>query len=660
MTKIKVAVGYHKPAYLLKDSDNIFIPLHLGRSVAAVASKDGVLSKTNKEWLLKNTTGDDTGDNISKLNREFCELTGLYWMWKNYEKIGNPDFVGFMHYRRHFILSETEMNSKPDMCNLIRLPYAGDNYEKDIGLSLLNDIIDKKEIIISKNTNEETVLDYHLNLPFIVPTMLLGSLNKIKLKYPEDKDNIDNFINGHTFYWSNMFISSRDVFFELCNWIFPKLFYAFENLDFSKTSVAQNRFVGYLAEILFGVFWEKKEREGFHLISKNIAFLENTEIEPEVCGQLGAGEVPIVFCANKDYLKYLSVSLVSISENSSPSTKYNIYLLVDNLQNSDRLKLDSIIKRKDNIKIHYLDMSYWHSRYASYIRYGNKFHYTPNIYDRYFIPLIFKDFNKIIYLDCDVVVLTDIAKIFDIPIATNSYLGAVKDIERRRWLFDKSRSEHVLSYDKNLGIENSYDYFNSGVCVFNLKKMRDDNLTLKLLTNTKKYNELSSQWYGDQDILNGLCYGNVTFLEPAWNVMWVVNNKIKDWSNQLDAQSVAAYKQSLLNPNIIHYCDFEKPWYFPNYDMSYHWWKFAKMSPYYEEFLSDLSKKSIQDTLVSQNEINDKKTIINSYDLRKILAKLLYVRYLKFKLMTFITFGKRHNHFDEKKKRVKLLIRKLR
>ncbi|HBK6302481.1 TPA: DUF4422 domain-containing protein, partial [Campylobacter jejuni] len=106
---IKILVGYHKPAELLKD--DILTPIHLGRALATEASKDGNISKDDYKWMCENMIGDDTGDNISYLNRCLNELTGIYWAWKNYDKLGNPDYIGFMHYRRHFIFDNNFTNS---------------------------------------------------------------------------------------------------------------------------------------------------------------------------------------------------------------------------------------------------------------------------------------------------------------------------------------------------------------------------------------------------------------------------------------------------------------------------------------------------------------------------------------------------------------------
>ena len=101
---VKILVGYHRPAVLLKDE--VLTPIHLGRALATEASKDGSMSKEDYQWMLDNMIGDDTGENISEENRKYCELTALYWAWKNYDKLGNPDYIGFMQYRRHFIFDD--------------------------------------------------------------------------------------------------------------------------------------------------------------------------------------------------------------------------------------------------------------------------------------------------------------------------------------------------------------------------------------------------------------------------------------------------------------------------------------------------------------------------------------------------------------------------
>ena len=97
--KTKIFLSYHKPSVLL--SDDVFCPIHVGRVMHEI---------TPDSWLAQNLIGDDTGDNISNKNANYCELTAQYWAWKNYDKLGNPDYIGLMHYRRHLIMRAGELD----------------------------------------------------------------------------------------------------------------------------------------------------------------------------------------------------------------------------------------------------------------------------------------------------------------------------------------------------------------------------------------------------------------------------------------------------------------------------------------------------------------------------------------------------------------------
>ena len=100
----KILISYHQPAPLL--NDDIFIPIQTGRSEYIKNYQENKIPEQEYKWMMDNTTGDDTGENISQLGSKLCEFTTIYWAWKNYNKLGNPDYIGFMHYRRHFIFKD--------------------------------------------------------------------------------------------------------------------------------------------------------------------------------------------------------------------------------------------------------------------------------------------------------------------------------------------------------------------------------------------------------------------------------------------------------------------------------------------------------------------------------------------------------------------------
>ena len=106
---LKVLVCYHKPS-VLPPLNSCFVPIHVGRALNNASSKDGQINNTDQEWLLSHMIGDNTGQNISTENRKYCELTAIYWAWKNYRALGNPDYIGLSHYRRLFNLNKVNLD----------------------------------------------------------------------------------------------------------------------------------------------------------------------------------------------------------------------------------------------------------------------------------------------------------------------------------------------------------------------------------------------------------------------------------------------------------------------------------------------------------------------------------------------------------------------
>ena len=204
---IKILVAFHKPSKLIKSE--ILVPIHVGRDIAFQKSKDGVISQKDYDWLMANCIGDNTGENISSLNRYFCELTAVYWAWKNYDKLDNPDYIGLMHYRTFFDLYEY---AKSNIAKFNGLDYLGYNYY------LMGDILSKYEGIISKTLN--TRIDF--NPPW---SFDYSNSNYWKLSDSYHKELYEMFLQYHDdIHFKNMFVLKKEDFFEYCETLFEILF----------------------------------------------------------------------------------------------------------------------------------------------------------------------------------------------------------------------------------------------------------------------------------------------------------------------------------------------------------------------------------------------------------------------------------------------------
>lgn len=247
MAKIKLINVTHKPCKVF-DSD-IILTVHAGRKIAEQKSKDGFLSASDMEWMINNTISDATGDNISTLNRYYNEMTAIYWAWKNYEIIGNPEAIGVMHYRRHFILDN-------------KLKITG-KYLNDLGLTDNNlsslvsqfDIIHPqfvntgKKIFIDRIGNEYCTLGGNK-----IKEAIALTLDIIKEIHPSYYDDVYNVLHGNqTGSFCNMFIMKKELFFEYCEWIFPILFELDKRLG-RDYEAGQERCVGWTSEMLTSIF----------------------------------------------------------------------------------------------------------------------------------------------------------------------------------------------------------------------------------------------------------------------------------------------------------------------------------------------------------------------------------------------------------------------
>ncbi len=233
MKKVKIILAFHKPYNYIKN--DIIFPVHVGRDIAFEESKDGIITNKDYKWLEENTTGDNTGDNISKKNRDYCELTATYWAWKNYEKLGNPDYIGLMHYRTYFNLIEYAKENKLETKDLC--------YNHETLGRLLNEY-------------DGVIMEYW-NFRKLVPEckdlnqVFKPHIDVINKSAPQLKDSLNLVLNSADIHYKNMFILKKEDFFEYCELLFSLLNCGRE------TGYWQNkRACGYVAEFLSSIIFD--------------------------------------------------------------------------------------------------------------------------------------------------------------------------------------------------------------------------------------------------------------------------------------------------------------------------------------------------------------------------------------------------------------------
>lgn len=217
---VKVIIATHKKYKMPNDA--MYIPLHVGRE-----GKDEI-----------GYVGDNTGEHISEKNSKFCELTGLYWAWKNLE----CDYLGLVHYRRHFSLKSFQQQKKRGVFDSVLSTEEAQNILKEYPI-----IVPKKRYYVIETLYshyEHTHYAEHLDV----------TRDIIKELYPEylkEYDKVMNQKSGHMF---NMFIMRKDLSDQYCEWLFSILFELEKRLGDKEYSYFQGRFYGRVSELIFNVW----------------------------------------------------------------------------------------------------------------------------------------------------------------------------------------------------------------------------------------------------------------------------------------------------------------------------------------------------------------------------------------------------------------------
>jgi len=263
--------------------------------------------------------------------------------------------------------------------------------------------------------------------------------------------------------------------------------------------------------------------------------------------------IPVFFSCDDNYVPFLGVTLNSIKKNKNDVDFYDIYVLTNGISPDKQKELSAF--EDFNLKIEYVDVNDQIKDHAKELD-DVRDYYTQAIFYRLFIAKLFPRLTKAIYLDCDIVVLSDLAKFYDIDLSDKVLGVIVDDVVNGNAFFQKYCMEAVGSYKDK--------YFNSGVLLMNLDAYRKEGILERFLYLLKTYNFKSVA--PDQDYLNHMCRDLVKYIDKSWDRMPVDD----DYDGEI---------------NIIHYNMFMKPW---KYDIKYdeYFWKYAKDTIYYDYLLN--------------------------------------------------------------------------
>lgn len=320
--------------------------------------------------------------------------------------------------------------------------------------------------------------------------------------------------------------------------------------------------------------------------------------------------VPIVASIDAKNVYYLGITLQSIIDHMSENRFYDTYVLHEDLTEEIQNKLSNFSCK--NFKITFINIKRLAHYYPFFSEKG-----TTNLNCDFgyffFIPSLFL-YDKIIYLNYDVLIQKDISALYDIPL-NNNLIAGVADILSD----DEDRIRQGWGMDP-------YDYINSGVLLINNKLWLKENIQQKCLDELEKpNNSYTKKW---QDVVNFVCQDRILLLNFKWNFL------VEAYSNKREKYENRVQNLNTESCCIIHYNGFTKPWNSLEITMGELWWKCARNTSIYEIILFRQKQQLLPTNPIPKESLEIKKTLSKDE-----LYQLKYA-YIRKALKFLFSFGK--------------------
>lgn len=588
-TDIFIGVCYHKPAPVVKTE--ILQPIQVGAALA--------------NYKLGFAMPDDTGTNISNKNKEWCEITAIYWMRHNVD----AEYYGLMHYRRLLSFSP---KVKADR-SFVR---ANERDYRKFGW----DDQAIREIVNSTDIVTPPVYNIH---PVGLPGNVMTNYNfYARDHWIEDLDacieicrtaNQDIFpyllqaLKDTRTRFGNISIMKRDLFFEYTDWMVNVLEETERQLDISQYDAYQSRVIGFLAERLTEAYFRyAQSAKGAQIKERPVAFAAKppqparvseaiTTAANQVAQKVKAPKtqlepINITFAIDDGYAKHAATALHSVLLNAKTPGRYHCYIFhKGDVTDGSSRKLEQVANGF-GAQVSFIEIPIDSLRWLPM----NRPHISMTTYYRLVMhKFLLADIHRIIYLDADTLATAPLEELWESDLDGN-IIGAAPD-------------EGGALQSRRLRMGATHKYFNAGVLVLDMDGLRKTDLKALVLNAFEDRGEYVT--LQDQDLLNIIFENKMASLDLKWNV----NNRIFVRNDLDPAYSDDQASAAAQNPGILHFTDTRKPWHTkcpnPYYDL---YWFHRNQTPW-AETNAEKSKRQLRRWLWRHLNSKYKQNIVDAH-----------------------------------------------
>ena len=586
----RLVVSCNKKYPLLNTPGTVYV--EAGRKVRL--EKSAHTENEDSEFLDSLPFGDDTGDNISLKNPEWNEMTVIYWVFRNYEKLGNPEYIGFEQYRRHFIFGEWRKVTERALC----FPFdeVNEAYEKVLRQDRENveRYLSKYDLIYPKyhmscsvyeQYRRESPNGHHIeDLDLVV--RIISEL------FPSYKAYAGKYLGGRMNCFCNMFVMKKELFFEFCNFIFPVLFEFEKRRNNADRSFAEKRL--FVSERLTGIFICRLVSEHYRCCPVPVALVshhDKAEILPSSASK--GSENAVVIRAFCNGAAAAAACLASIGENIKRGRGTDVpdVLVQSEALSAAEQKLLSETADRFGLRVSFPDISILNKASGSCTKIRS--HYdslkepqSPGVPALCLISAL-KNYRKIAFIDSRCTVLGDLIEL--LRSSAESGFAAVPSSLR---FYLASKAEALASGKPHKVLAECADFFSAPLVVLNTEKTESSG---------------AAEWL--TSAVDG-CFRNGSFDKVAFNNIkekfkekffsqtealpcsWNIEPELMSQNGEnklLPDDAASLVREAHGSPKLINFSnDSVKPWIGVVYDEDLIWWEYFRKCPGYDILLQNL------------------------------------------------------------------------
>lgn len=429
----------------------------------------------------------------------------------------------------------------------------------------------------------------------LVKEELAELLALLEKNYPEYAELASAYCKGRLYRTNSLFVMKRELFDTYTSFLFNILDSFYLNKDISSYSKAQMLALDELGHLITQVFIMHVQQDTSRQIQIRSCVRFKEYHTPLSLKAIKKDAVVVVFASNEHFAPFLGVCFRSMLEQISAENFYDVVVLESDISEDSKHRLNLMAKLWPNVNLRFYNPTAMLS--GKKLQKNSADHISMETYYRFLIPEILPEYDKALYLDCDAVILDDVANLFATDLHGHA-LGAAIDPEI------PAQRMHEPSFEKYLqdvlGLKSEDPYLQAGVLVMDITAM-------KSIHSVEEWLRLAGERtyrYNDQDILNKECKGHLHLLDGSWNVVVNCNNRRLPIIEKGPHAVLDAYLRAREEPKFVHYAGFEKPWDAPFSDFAYLFWDFASRSSFSDRVLamrvwdhSSKKKRSMVDTL---------------------------------------------------------------